>query len=80
MVDENLYLFTGTAEIFIQNRISRIISSYDKQQISIIKYDMEQTPFSRVLEDESLEKVFIVELTSVNDGANYEITKWEFVR
>ena len=51
MVDENLYLFTGTAEIFIQNRISRIISSYDKQQISIIKYDMEQTSFSRVLEE-----------------------------
>lgn len=51
MVDENLYLFTGTAEIFIQNRISRIISSYDKQQVTIIKYDMEQTPFSRVLED-----------------------------
>ncbi len=51
MVDENLYLFTGTAEIFIQNRISRIISSYDKQQISIIKYDMEQTSFSRILED-----------------------------
>jgi DNA polymerase-3 subunit delta len=51
MVDENLYLFTGSAEIFIQNRISRIISSYDKQQVSIIKYDMEQTSFSRVLED-----------------------------
>ena len=51
MVDENLYLFTGTAEIFIQNRISRIISSYDKQQVSIIKYDMEQTSFSIVLED-----------------------------
>ena len=51
MVDENLYLFTGTAEIFIQNRISRIISSYDKQQVSIIKYDMEQTSYSRVLED-----------------------------
>lgn len=51
MVDENLYLFTGTAEIFIQNRISRIIASYDKQQVSIIKYDMEQTSFSRVLED-----------------------------
>ena len=51
MVDENLYLFTGTSEIFIQNRISRIISSYDKQQVSIIKYDMEQTSFSRVLED-----------------------------
>ena len=51
MVDENLYLFTGTAEIFIQNRISRIISSYDKQQVSIIKYDMEQTSFSRILED-----------------------------
>ena len=51
MVDENLYLFTGTAEIFIQNRISRIISSYDKQQVSVIKYDMEQTSFSRVLED-----------------------------
>ena len=51
MVDENLYLFTGTAEIFIQNRISRIISSYDKQQVTIIKYDMEQTSFSKVLED-----------------------------
>lgn len=46
------------------------------------KYEIVDTTLtlSRVLEDESLEKVFIVELTSVNDGANYEITKWEFVR
>lgn len=51
MTVENLYLFTGTAEIFIQNRISRIISSFDKQQITVIKYDMEQTSFTKVLED-----------------------------
>lgn len=51
MTDENLYLFTGTAEIFIQNRITRIISSFDKQQITVIKYDMEQTSFTKVLED-----------------------------
>ncbi len=51
MSSNNLYLFTGTAEIFIQNRIQRIISSFDKRQISIIKYDMETTPIVRVLED-----------------------------
>lgn len=51
MTVENLYLFTGTAEIFIQNRISRIISSFDKKQITVIKYDMEQTSFTKVLED-----------------------------
>lgn len=51
MVDENLYLMTGTAEIFIKNRITRIISSYDKKKLAIIKYDMEQTSLSNVLED-----------------------------
>ena len=51
MVDENLYLMTGTAEIFIKNRITRIISSYDKKKLAIIKYDMEQTSLSKVLED-----------------------------
>lgn len=51
MTDENLYLFTGTAEIFIQNRISRIINSFEKKQITVIKYDMEQTSFTKVLED-----------------------------
>lgn len=29
---------------------------------------------------ETSEEVFIVELTKVNDGANYEITRWEFVK
>lgn len=51
MKEENLYLFTGTQEIFIKNRISRIISSFDKMQIAIIKYDMEQTTLQTVIED-----------------------------
>lgn len=51
MNDENLYLFTGTSEIFIKNRIQRVISSYDKKQIAINKYDMESTSLSEVLED-----------------------------
>ena len=51
MNDENLYFFTGTSEIFIKNRIQRIINSYDKKQIAINKYDMETTSLSEVLED-----------------------------
>lgn len=51
MSDENLYLFTGNAQIFIQNRIQRIISSYDKQQVTVTKYDMESTSFTKVLEN-----------------------------
>ncbi len=51
MRTSNLYLFTGTAEIFIQNRISRIISSFDKKQVAVIKYDMESTSLIKVLED-----------------------------
>lgn len=51
MKDENLYLFTGTAEIFIKNRITRIIGSFEKKQLTIIKYDMESTSLSKVLED-----------------------------
>lgn len=50
MNDNNLYLFTGTAEIFIQNRIQRIISNYNKLNLTTIKYDMEQTSFAEVLE------------------------------
>lgn len=51
MNDSNLYLFTGTAEIFIQNRIQRIISNYNNYNVTIIKHDMEQISLAQVLED-----------------------------
>lgn len=51
MNDELLYLFTGSAEIFIKNRMNRIIQSYQKQKVTIIKYDMETTSLGKVLID-----------------------------
>lgn len=49
--DDLIYLFTGTSEIFIKNRMNRIIQSYTKLEKAIIKYDMETTSLSTVLED-----------------------------
>ncbi len=49
--DDNIYLFTGTSEIFIKNRMNRIIQGFDKLETSIIKYDMDQSTLSQVLED-----------------------------
>ena len=52
MKDEDLiYLFTGTSEIFIKNRVNRIIQSFNKYEYTIIKYDMETTSLSTVLSD-----------------------------
>ena len=52
MKDEDLiYLFTGTSEIFIKNRMNRIIQSFNKYEYTIIKYDMETTSISTVLSD-----------------------------
>ena len=52
MKDEYLiYLFTGTSEIFIKNRMNRIIQSFNKYEYTIIKYDMETTSLSTVLSD-----------------------------
>lgn len=52
MKDEDLiYLFTGTSEIFIKNRMKRIIQSFNKYEYTIIKYDMETTSLSTVLSD-----------------------------
>lgn len=52
MRDEDLiYLFTGTSEIFIKNRMNRIIQSFNKLDTTTIKYDMEVTSLSHVLED-----------------------------
>lgn len=52
MKDEDLiYLFTGTSEIFIKNRMNRIIKSFNKYEYTIIKYDMETTSLSTVLSD-----------------------------
>lgn len=52
MRDEDLiYLFTGTSEIFIKNRMNRIIQSFNKLNTTTIKYDMEVTSLSHVLED-----------------------------
>ena len=52
MKDEDLiYLFTGTSEIFIKNRMNRIIQSFNKYEYTIIKYDMKTTSLSTVLSD-----------------------------
>lgn len=52
MKDEDLiYLFTGTSEIFIKNRMNRILQSFNKYEYTIIKYDMETTSLSTVLSD-----------------------------
>lgn len=52
MKDEDLiYLFTGTSEIFIKNRMNRIIQSFNKYEYTIIKYDMETTSLSTMLSD-----------------------------
>lgn len=52
MKDEDLiYLFTGTSEIFIKNRMNRIIQSFNKYEYTIIKYDVETTSLSTVLSD-----------------------------
>lgn len=48
--DDLIYLFTGTSEVFIKNRISRILAGY-KQSYTIIRYDMENTSLSTVLND-----------------------------
>lgn len=49
--DEQVYLFTGTSEIFIKNRMNRIIQGYDPKETSVIRYDMETTSLSTVLND-----------------------------
>lgn len=49
--DELVYLFTGTSEIFIKNRINRIIQGYNPKETSVIRYDMETTPITTVLTD-----------------------------
>lgn len=49
--DDLIYLFTGTSEVFIRNRMNRIIQGFQKLEINIIKYDMDTTTLSRVLED-----------------------------
>ena len=49
--DDLIYLFTGTSEIFIKNRMNRIIQSFNKYEYTIIKYDMETTSLSTVLSD-----------------------------
>lgn len=51
MSDDLIYLFTGTAEIFIKNRMKRIIQGYNKKNYTVIKYDMESTSFTRVIND-----------------------------
>lgn len=49
--DDLIYLFTGSSEIFIKNRIKRILQSYGKQTYTVIRYDMETTPLSVVIND-----------------------------
>lgn len=49
--DELVYLFTGTSEIFIKNRINRIIQGYNPKETSVVRYDMESTSITTVLTD-----------------------------
>lgn len=49
--DDLIYLFTGTSEVFIKNRMNRIIQGYQKLEVAITKYDMDSTSLSKVLED-----------------------------
>lgn len=49
--DDLIYLFTGTSEIFIRNRMNRIIQSFKKKETTIIKYDMDTSNLSKVIED-----------------------------
>ncbi len=49
--DEQVYLFTGSSEIFIKNRMNRIIQGYDPKETTVIRYDMETTSLSTVLTD-----------------------------
>ena len=49
--DDLIYLFTGTSEVFIKNRIKRILQSYNKQEYTVIKYDMETTSLTTVIND-----------------------------
>ncbi len=49
--DDLIYLFTGTSEIFIKNRINRIIQSFKKLESITIKYDMDVNSLSQVIED-----------------------------
>lgn len=65
MKDEDLiYLFTGTSEIFIKNRMNRIIQSFNKYEYTIIKYDMETTSLSTVLSD-AITVPFLEELKTI---------------
>lgn len=49
--DDLIYLFTGTSEVFIKNRIKRILQGYNKQKYAVIKYDMDVTSLSTVIND-----------------------------
>lgn len=49
--DDLIYLFTGTSEIFIKNRMNRIIQNFKDEETTIIKYDMDSATLSQVLED-----------------------------
>ena len=49
--DDLIYLFTGTSEIFIKNRMNRIIQGYKKLETTTIKYDMDVTSLATVVED-----------------------------
>lgn len=49
--DDLLYLFTGTSEVFIKNRISRILQSYNKMTYSVIRYDCETTSIGKIINE-----------------------------
>jgi len=49
--DDLLYLFTGTSEVFIKNRISRILQSITKETYTIIRYDCESTSLGKIINE-----------------------------
>ena len=55
--DDLVYLFTGTSEVFIKNRITRILQSFNKQTYAVIKYDCEVTPLNTIINDMIITKI-----------------------
>lgn len=51
MNEDLIYLFTGDSEIFIKNKIARIIKKFRKFKTSTLKYDMEKYKLGDIIAD-----------------------------
>lgn len=49
--EELLYLFTGNAQVFINNRINLILNALTPKTYDLQKYDLEQTSIKTIIED-----------------------------